>query len=295
MSGRTASASIATVAELLGIPVPTIRSWERRYGFPSPSRTRGRHRRYTEQEIEQLRDMRDLITKGSAPRDAVRALTRSQEGRRHAELMGEAIRAALALDREAFEGALDRAANRLGVEEAIRSVVLPAMRELGTSWKAGTCDVEHEHLATHLVRRWLVGQAARVRPRPRRDPVVLACGPNDLHTLGLEAFDLMLARRGCPTRLLGASTPTDSIVSAVRALRAPAAVVTAQRSVTRAGAATAIEALAAIPGVRAFYAGEAFAIASRRPVPGTYLGDDVVRAADVVVAAVVPPTVRARR
>ena len=37
--------TIAQVSALLGIPVPTIRSWERRYGFPTPSRTRGRHRR----------------------------------------------------------------------------------------------------------------------------------------------------------------------------------------------------------------------------------------------------------
>lgn len=288
-SGR--GASIAIVAETLGIPVPTIRSWERRYGFPSPSRTRGAHRRYTEREIEQLRELRDLITKGLAPREAVRALAGARDRPGDPAYARALVRAALALDRDAFETALDQAAERLGLEEAIRSVVLPSMRELGTRWKAGTCDVAHEHLATDLVRRWLAAKAAPLRPRSRRDPVVLACGPNDLHTIGLEAFDLMLALRGCSTRLLGASTPTASIVSAVRTLRSPAAVVTAQRAVTRAGAFASIQALAAIPGVRVFYAGEAFAIASRRlGVPGTYLGDDVVRAAETIAAAVAPRT-----
>ena len=46
---------IAAVSEALDIPIPTIRSWERRYGFPDPSRTSGRHRRYSLAEISQLR------------------------------------------------------------------------------------------------------------------------------------------------------------------------------------------------------------------------------------------------
>ena len=50
---------IAAVSSLLGIPVPTIRSWERRYGFPVPSRTQGQHRRYTVEEVDQLRKLRD--------------------------------------------------------------------------------------------------------------------------------------------------------------------------------------------------------------------------------------------
>jgi DNA-binding transcriptional MerR regulator len=39
---------------MLGIPVPTIRSWERRYGLAVSSRTSGRHRRYDIQDIEDL-------------------------------------------------------------------------------------------------------------------------------------------------------------------------------------------------------------------------------------------------
>ncbi|HEX6131851.1 MAG TPA: MerR family DNA-binding transcriptional regulator, partial [Actinomycetota bacterium] len=44
--------TIAAVSELLDIPIPTIRSWERRYGFPTPARTGGRHRRYGPAEAE---------------------------------------------------------------------------------------------------------------------------------------------------------------------------------------------------------------------------------------------------
>ncbi|HEX8099799.1 MAG TPA: MerR family transcriptional regulator [Actinomycetota bacterium] len=57
-------ASIGEVSALLGIPVPTLRSWERRYGAPRPARTEGGHRRYTEAEVEQLRRIRDGINPG---------------------------------------------------------------------------------------------------------------------------------------------------------------------------------------------------------------------------------------
>ena len=70
-TSERAGLTISAVSSLLSIPVPTIRSWERRYGFPVPARTDGRHRRYSTDEIDQLRDLRDEITRGRAARDAV--------------------------------------------------------------------------------------------------------------------------------------------------------------------------------------------------------------------------------
>ena len=83
-------------------------------------------------------------------------------------------------------------------------------------------------------------------------------GPKDLHTIGLEAFGVVLARRGWSIRTMGPLTPVDSLVAAVRAAEARAAIVTSQRSVTRRAAVEAVEAVEALPGVRAFYAGAAF-------------------------------------
>ena len=47
--------SISQAAETLGVSVPTLRSWERRYGMVVPQRTPGGHRRYTEEDIDRLR------------------------------------------------------------------------------------------------------------------------------------------------------------------------------------------------------------------------------------------------
>ena len=43
-------------AEVLGVSPNTLRSWERRYGFPTPKRTVGNHRNYELVELQTLRD-----------------------------------------------------------------------------------------------------------------------------------------------------------------------------------------------------------------------------------------------
>lgn len=289
--------TISTVSELLGIPVPTIRSWERRYGFPTPGRTRGRHRRYSPREVELLRALRDEITHGNPARDAVRlVMERAANGGapRTAHLQS-LLDATMRLDPTELRGALDRAGEVLGVERAISEVVLPGMREIGSRWSTGTCDVAQEHLATDGVRVWLARLSALAPPPFRGATVVLACGPKDLHTIGLEAFGVLLARHGWGVRMLGSITPADSAAQAIRISKAHAVVITSQRGVTRRPAVEAIRTAAAIPGVAIFYAGDAFAAASaRRDLPGTYLGTDMNEAVRIVERTLGTPSLRAR-
>jgi MerR-like DNA binding protein len=37
-----------------GVAEPTLRMWERRHGFPGPTRTPSGHRRYTEDHVDQI-------------------------------------------------------------------------------------------------------------------------------------------------------------------------------------------------------------------------------------------------
>jgi hypothetical protein len=58
------------VSYILGIPQPTIRSWERRYGLRLANRSSGGHRRFTGGQVDQLRWMRDLVARGRSAVDA---------------------------------------------------------------------------------------------------------------------------------------------------------------------------------------------------------------------------------
>ncbi len=47
--------TIGELVRLTGVAEPTLRMWERRHGFPNPTRTPSGHRRYTEAQLEQVR------------------------------------------------------------------------------------------------------------------------------------------------------------------------------------------------------------------------------------------------
>ncbi len=67
---------IKDVADGTGVAAATIRMWEQRYGFPSPSRTPSGYRVYTEADIEQIRTVTALRHRGlsiTAAIDRVRA------------------------------------------------------------------------------------------------------------------------------------------------------------------------------------------------------------------------------
>jgi MerR family transcriptional regulator, light-induced transcriptional regulator len=278
--------SVAAVARLLGVPAPTIRSWERRYGLPAPPRTTGGHRRYGLEEVDRLRALRDEVARGRSAREAARMVRPGARTEARSGLVDGALKAALEFDSRGVRDALEAAAASLGVEDGIRQVLIPAMEEVGIRWQRAQCDVAHEHLMTEVVRSWL----ARLRLEtavPVAAPVaVLACGPKDAHSVGLEAFAVLAGRRGLSCRLLSSLTPTASLATTLQAVRPQAVVVTSHMSVNRRSALDSLRAAAGlVEGRRVYYAGNAFIPPSaRRGVPGTYLGEDLVRAADLLAA-----------
>jgi DNA-binding transcriptional MerR regulator len=66
--------SIGAVAQMLGIPPATLRTWEERYGLLVPERSPGGHRVYSRDQVEQLRFVKARLDSGMSPADAHRLL-----------------------------------------------------------------------------------------------------------------------------------------------------------------------------------------------------------------------------
>ncbi|GIM62266.1 hypothetical protein Pve01_91610 [Planomonospora venezuelensis] len=52
-----ASLTIGDLAHRTGVPISTLRSWEKRYGFPEPRRQPGGHRRYSDADVDAVLDV----------------------------------------------------------------------------------------------------------------------------------------------------------------------------------------------------------------------------------------------
>jgi hypothetical protein len=173
-----------------------------------------------------------------------------------------------------------------GVGACVDDFLFPAMREIGRWREVDNCSISTERLAIETARAWIEGLTATA-PRPTgAAPVLLACGPGDLHTLGVESLAMLLRFRLQRCRLLGARTSGRALSTAVRA-NGPAGVVVVSQ--LRSGVLGATQALRALDGSgpHLFYAGAAFGAATeRRDLPGTYLGTSLRQATMTILEKV---------
>jgi hypothetical protein len=202
-----------------------------------------------------------------------------------ADLVCEIVGACIAYDHSRACEQLDQAVLALGLGGCVDVVLFPALRRIGDLWQSGQLDLEAERLTSEAVRGWLEQLSLRAPEPVDGPPLLLACGPADRHSIGLEALGVLLRYQQRRCRVLGARTSVKELTTAVLANRPSAVVVAAHLRANRASATAALRAAAAL-GPQVFYAGEAFgSVRLRRHVPGTYLASTVSMACDTLVAA----------
>ena len=217
------------VARHLGIAESTLRSWHRRYGIGPQGSEPGRYRRYGEEDVARLRRMLDLIGLGMLASEAARTVQAGDSEPVSAERdVADLVAAARLSDTERCRIVLDSVLSRRSVIDAWDEVCRPALIAVDADQRIDPDCIDIEHALS-----WAVLGALHRVPRPPVSPdaplVLLACVEAEHHTLPLAALSAALAARRIPTRMLGAATPTPSLVRAVRDTVPGAVVVWAQR------------------------------------------------------------------
>ena len=225
--------TVQSVASRLGIAIPTLRSWNRRYGIGPRDHQPGRHRQYSESDIARLAYMNQLIRAGVTPASAARAAMADDEPTRVSGSgdLDDTVAAAFRLDGDTMHSFVVAAIMRDGVVAAWNELCRPLFESILDRRSHGDQCIDVEHAASYAVAAAL----QQVRP-PRTDaraPVLLACTSNETHTLGLEALRAALAERGLSTMMIGASVPPEALAAALSRHAAPrAAVLWANRPAT---------------------------------------------------------------
>jgi MerR family transcriptional regulator, light-induced transcriptional regulator len=246
--------TVAAVARRLGVAPATLRTWDRRYGLGPTLHSAGSHRRYSRFDIARLEMMRRLVLDGVPPADAARLAVeqvpqardedspppgpsgrlgplddvRPSDGVRPGGPGGRVLalpggtadtrglaRAAMALDSTAIRAAVERSLSSHGVIPTWTDLLCPVLVAVGERWAATGEGVEVEHLLAETAGSALRSVSAAPEPRNGR-PVLLACAPDEQHSLPLTALTAALAEQGIGARLLGGALPAASLGAAVR-------------------------------------------------------------------------------
>jgi MerR family transcriptional regulator, light-induced transcriptional regulator len=212
MSGIRTNAA----AELLGVSPNTLRSWERRFGYPKPRRTAGGHRQYDLAELEALR--RALLETHNIS-SAIQVARQRGEGPSSAARLVDAFER---FDEEAADRVMEESLAVRSVERTVEDLLLPAVEFVHE--RSGR-EAEYE-LACRWATGWLHAARRVVPPATRREGVFLFDSSSllDLEALHVQSLELALRRAGFRVLLLSIGLAQERVARAMRALE-PAALV----------------------------------------------------------------------
>jgi MerR family transcriptional regulator, light-induced transcriptional regulator len=221
MSGiRTNAAAV-----MLGVSPNTLRSWERRYGFPRPRRSPGGHRQYALTEIESLRA---TLAETHNVSSAIALARQRGEGPSSGSRLAAAF---AAFDEEKANGLLEESLALRSVERTIEEVLLEAVTAHADELARGSTP-EYE-FGWRYATAWLSALKRLAPPATRAAGVLVldASAPLELDELYAQSLELMLRRAGVRTLSLSTAITGSRLARALPAL-APSVVVLAGRSIT---------------------------------------------------------------
>jgi DNA-binding transcriptional MerR regulator len=197
-------------AEVLGVSPNTLRSWERRYGYPTPKRTVGNHRNY---ELVELQALRDALAETGNISSAIE-LSRQRQA---APASDDSLFAAFeSFDEPAADRAVEESLALRSLERTVEELLLPAIDKLAA-------DPEREaelEFASRWATGWLHG-ARRLASTAARPAGILLLdsshgqGAEEVYT---QALDLALRRAGFRVLVLSNELGDERLGRALGAL-----------------------------------------------------------------------------
>jgi MerR family transcriptional regulator, light-induced transcriptional regulator len=197
-------------AEVLGVSPNTLRSWERRYGFPKPRRTPGNHRNY---ELVELQTLRDALAQTGNISSAIELAQQRQS----APASGDSLHAALeSFDEEAADRAIEESMVLRPLERTVEELLLPAIDKL-----AADPDQEAElEFACRWAMGWLHGarRLASTASRPAGILLLDSSRGSEAEAVHAQALDLALRRAGFRVLMLSDEFGEERMERALGAL-----------------------------------------------------------------------------
>jgi len=207
--------TISDVSRIAGIPKDLLRMWERRYNYPKPDRNSNGDRIYSNEQLDKLIAIRQLVEQGKRPGKLMALdLTqlRSMQQTAGSELdIEELVEVLKAGDMNATRHWFQSRLTAQGLRVFIHNTMAPATLALGKAWSNGELEIYQEHLYTELM-KGLVRQSLAEHYREDGEPrVMLTTVPGEQHSLGLLMVEALLRIGGAEVISFGTEMPFRDI------------------------------------------------------------------------------------
>jgi DNA-binding transcriptional MerR regulator len=298
-----------------GLKPDTLRAWERRYGLPTPERSSGGHRLYSQHDVDTIKWLiarqreglsikravelwRQVEAEGRDPLQAATpiatpaapTLVPNPAGETVAQLRQQWIDACLAYDEQRAEQLLNQAFALYSPETVTIELLQRAVAQIGEGWYKGDVTVQQEHFCSSLAVRRLEALVMAAPPPNRPGRILAACPPEEHHVIGLLLLTFRLRRRGWEVIYLGANVPIEQLETTVAVIQPQLVIMAAQLLHTAATLKGADQALqqAEVPLA---YGGLIFNLlpALRERIPGHFLGEQLESAPQRVESLMAAP------
>ena len=216
--------SIGDVERVTGLSKDLLRTWERRYGFPTPLRSENDEREYNRDDLDRLITIKKLLDNGFRPRKVV-PLSGTELALLAAELpqniprkTSDAVKQAINLlqndNLEQFSDFLTSTLISQGLDRFINELVAPLNHEIGEAWFRGEIGVFHEHCYASRIESLLVRAHSFLHETKSPPRVLLTTASGELHYLGLLMARAVLGMEKADAILLGPQLPNNEIKAA---------------------------------------------------------------------------------
>lgn len=226
--------SIQQVADITGLSKQLIRKWEERYLLIQPKRLDNGYRIYNEKDINILLKVKSLSEQGYSIKQASMLINKedsslnlkindhfksTQKLEEMNQYVLELLQEGMNCNELGINLILQQAYNHLGLENLIKSIIIPFMKEVGHRWEKGQWNEYQEALSSLVVRDFLVPIRRNFQMKEEAPLIIGACLPDERHEVPVHLLLLQLMLKGWKTHLIGSSPAPGSIESMVKILK----------------------------------------------------------------------------
>lgn len=204
-------------AEVLGVSPNTLRSWERRYGYPEPRRSKGNHRQY---ELVELQTLRDALGDTGNIASAIELARQRQSSPTTQTGLAAAFER---FDELAADRAMEESMALRPVERTVEELLLPAIDRISGE--------EGREAELEFACRWAIGwllsarRLASAASRPAGVLLLDSGGQSTVESVHSQALELSLRRTGFRVLSLSSALAGERLERALDALQPTAIVV----------------------------------------------------------------------